>query len=265
MASYRYARGVCVESAFKGLCILASMIHNICGGDVNLKIFEYKGDTVGGHIITLPVKKTNCLLGTDFTADEIEKYLERCFFDVSVKNADELSIGVPDFRLDVDDTVDLIEEVGRMYGYHNIVPKPVELNTHVEPNSLNITMNRIRNLMVGFNGIECLTYSFIPDNLMEFLGIQKESYRFYGDVIIQNPLSNAYALMRPTMAYNMLQTAVENVKFGCRSINIFELGRTFFRQAGYEFGYNQRNTIAGMLYGVNYNRSVQSDRDIEKK
>jgi phenylalanyl-tRNA synthetase beta chain len=115
--------------------------------------------------------------------------------------------------------------------------------------------------MVGFGGIECLTYGFIPENAMQVLRLDPSVPRFYGDIKILNPLSAPYALMRPTLAYGLIDTAADNIKRGVTGIHIFEPGKTFFRDPGHEDGYNERNTLGAVLYGVSVPKGYGIVRD----
>lgn len=261
LASYRYERGVSVDVAILGLNMVADMITDVCGGQVEVEAFGYSDGKEDAHTLDLSVAHTNKLLGSNLSADEIKNYLERCYFKV-VKTQDSVhTVAVPSFRLDIDDAVDLIEEVGRMYGYHNIVPQAINMGISLVPNSLHMATKCIRNLLVGYGGIECLTYGFIPGNAMELLEIGSNNERFYGDIKILNPLSNYYSLMRPTMVYSLVTTAIDNVKSGCKKINIFEVGKTYFRDPGFENGYNQRSTVAALLCGINQPKGFGIVRD----
>ena len=261
LSSYRFERGVSVDTAKLGCDLVAYLINQICGGKLCVNVFEYSDAKSDSHTLELSVEHTNRLLGSNLTVEQIVDNLERCFFKVKRPYSNTLLVDIPSFRLDVDDPVDLIEEVGRIYGYHNIEPQPVKLNISLKPNALHLLTKRLRDIMVGFGGIECLTYGFIPDNSMEILGINNSNKRFYGDIKILNPLSNYYALMRPTMAYNVLSTAIDNVKRGCKKINIFELGKTYYQDNNNADGYNQRSTLAGVLYGVNQSKGYGIIKD----
>lgn len=260
-ASYRYERGVSVDSAIDGLNIVAKLISEVCGGKVCATAFEYTDGKQDAHTMLLSSKKTNALLGSMLSPEEIKTMLERCFFRATVLDSNSISVDVPSFRLDIDDQVDLIEEVGRIYGYHNIMPQPVKLDTEYVANPYQVLTRKIRSILAGFRGIECLTYGFIPANSMELLSISPVSKRFYGDIQIINPLSKAYSLMRPTMAYSLISTASDNLKAGRKSINLFECGKTYFRDPGFEYGYNQRFTLAGVLYGINQSKGFGINKD----
>jgi len=164
--------------------------------------------------------------------------------------------------LDIELDVDLIEEVGRMYGYHNIEPQPIKLQVPYRPNIVNNNADKLRNTLVGFGFIECLNYGFIPSDSMKILGLNKGDI-YYGDIIIQNPLSNFYSLMRPTLAYSLISTAVNNLKKGSTDIKIFEIGKVFFRDKNYEDGYNEKEVVGGLLCGVKFKKGFGQNKEIK--
>ena len=99
---------------------------------------------------------------THIYPDEIASMLRRCYFDVKVIDGISMEVTVPSFRLDIEYDVDLIEEVGRIYGYHNIEPQPIKMYAPYVENPINKNANVLRDLMVGNGFIEVLTYGFIP-------------------------------------------------------------------------------------------------------
>ena len=252
MASYRYERGVDAEMSCIGARILTKMITDICGGKVNTNAYMHKDADYTPNVLKLTTERTNSILGTSLFPDEIADMLRRCYFDVKMLDGTTMEVTVPSFRLDVDLDVDLIEEVGRIYGYHNIEPQPIKLYAPYKENLVNKNANMLRNIMTGSGFFEVLTYGFIPSDAMTTLNIN-ESSLYYGDIRILNPLSNYFELMRPTMAYNLIQTAVSNLALGKNDIKIFELGKTFKRYPGHADSYEdytEKNMFGALLTGV---------------
>ena len=252
MASYRYERGVDAEMSCVGARILTKMITDVCGGKVNTKAFMYKDADYTPNVLKLTTERTNSILGTNLFPDEIADMLRRCYFDVKMLDGTTMEVTVPSFRLDIELDVDLIEEVGRIYGYHNIEPQPIKLYAPYKENLVNKNANILRNIMTGFGFFEVLTYGFIPSDAMTVLNINEKS-PYYGDIKILNPLSNYFELMRPTMAYNLIQTAVSNLALGKNDIKIFELGKTFKRYTGHADSYDdytEKNMFGALLTGV---------------
>ncbi len=265
MASYRYERGVDTELCYSGARLLTKMISEICGGTVNTKAFCYKDADYQPNVITLSTERTNSLLGTKLYPDEIAEMLKRCYFDVKVIDGTTMDVTAPSFRLDVDLDVDLIEEVGRIYGYHNIEPAPIKMYAPYVENPVNKNANKLRDIMVGHGFIEVLTYGFIPSDAVSVLQIPENS-PYYGDIQILNPLSNFYQLMRPTHAYNLIATAVSNMTAGKNDIKIFELGKTFHREKGHADSYDdykERNMFAALITGTKHPRGFGINKDIK--
>ena len=103
---------------------------------------------------------------------------------------------------------------------------------------------------------------YIADNLLNI----NEKSPYYGDIKILNPLSNYFELMRPTMAYNLIQTAVSNLALGKNDIKIFELGKTFKRYTGHADSYDdytEKNMFGALLTGVKYQKGFGASKEIK--
>ena len=260
-ASYRFERGVSPATAVPGALICVKMITELCGGEYNKTGYLYTDNTKNEpQTMTVTKKRINSLLGSDLDLDTICKYLNDCFFGTECKDGENIKVTIPDFRLDIDYDVDVIEEVGRMYGYHNIEPQPVKLYAPFVENPVNRNSNKLRDMMVGFGFIEVLTYGFIPGNAMQMLHIKEDS-EYYGDIKILNPLNNFYELMRPSLAYGLISTAVANMSVGKNDLRIFEVGKRFFRQADHGDGYNEKNVFAALMTGVKLGRGFGIAKD----
>ena len=260
-ASYRFERGVSPATAVPGALICIDMITALCGGEYNKTGYLYTdGTSSGPQTMIVTKKRINSLLGSDLDIPQISKFLNDCFFKTECEDGENIKVTVPDFRLDIDYDVDVIEEVGRMYGYHNIEPQPVKLFAPYVENPVNKNANKLRDIMVGFGFIEVLTYGFIPGNSMQMLHIKEDS-EYYGDIKILNPLSNFYELMRPSLAYGLISTAISNMSVGKGDLRIFEVGKRFFRQKDYEDGYNEKNVFAALMTGVKLGRGFGIAKD----
>ena len=260
-ASYRFERGVSPATAVPGALICIDMITKLCGGEYNKTGYLYTdGTSAEPQKLTVTKKRINALLGSELSVEQICKYLNDCFFETECADGENIVVTVPDFRLDIEYDVDVIEEVGRMYGYQNIEPQPVKLYAPYVENPVNKNANKLRDMMVGFGFIEVLTYGFIPGNAMQMLHIKEDS-EYYGDIKILNPLNNFYELMRPSLCFGLIQTAVANMSVGKNDLRIFEVGKRFFRQRDHEDGYNEKNVFAALMTGVKLGRGFGIVKD----
>ena len=265
MASYRYERGVNTELCYNGARLLTKLITEICGGKVNNNAYCYADAPYTPQVLTLTTDRTNSLLGTKLYPDEIAEKLRRCYFNVKVIDGTKMEVTVPAFRLDIEIDNDLIEEVGRIYGYHNIMPQPVKMYAPYVENPINKNAGNLRDIMVGHGFIEVLTYGFIAQDAMKKLDIPETS-PYYGNVHILNPLATWFELMRPTLAYNLIDTAISNLTAGKSDIKIFELGRTFRKTEGSEdpyLNYKERDSFAALFTGAKVVRGFGAAKDIK--
>lgn len=264
MASYRYERGVNTELCYAGARMLTKLITEICGGKVNENAFCHIDNEYKEQVLPLTAKRTNSILGTSLSTEEIANMLRRCYFDVKV-NGEDMEVTVPAFRLDIEIDSDLIEEVGRIYGYHNIEPQPVKMYAPYVENPINKNAWTLRDMMIGHGFIEVLTYGFIAQDSMQKLNIPKES-PYYGEVHILNPLASWFELMRPTLAYNLIETAISNLTAGKNDIKIFELGKTFTKTSGHANTYDdyvEKNMFAALFTGARITRGFGASKDIK--
>jgi len=124
---------------------------------------------------------------------------------------DLLLVTVPPGRLDIRIKEDLIEEVGRIYGYENIpsvLPQgalvPAKKNEGYE------LLRKIKDIFVGAGFSEVYNYSFVKK----------------GDIELQNPIAKGKEYLRANLAEGLLHNAQENLKY-FDEVKVFEVGEVF--------------------------------------
>ncbi len=134
---------------------------------------------------------------------------------------------VPYFRCDIEQEVDLIEEVGRIYGFENIESIPaVSALTKGRKSEKRQTEDYIRNIMVSMGLMEIMTYSFISPKSLDNICASEDSYiKKY--IKLLNPLGEDFSVMRTTLMTNMLDAMSRNNNRGINDVKFFEVGNTF--------------------------------------
>ena len=113
-------------------------------------------------VIHLDTNKTNRLLGTSLSAEEIDSRLRSIGFKTEPPSNDRLTVVTPSFRVDVTRPEDLMEEVARLSGYDNIPLTYPSVPVKGRPPLKSLTSrNRIKQFMSGYGFYEIITYSFI--------------------------------------------------------------------------------------------------------
>ncbi|MGQ9622289.1 MAG: phenylalanine--tRNA ligase subunit beta [Candidatus Caldatribacteriaceae bacterium] len=155
-----------------------------------------------------------------------------------------LRIYVPSWRHDVSSAIDIVEEVGRVYGYDKIVaslpsfafdPGNIPENERLE--------RRIREHLVHRGLHEAVTLSFAGEKMLEALGISRE-----GCVPVENPLSKEQAVLRPSLCVSLLEVAHTNIRKERRGFGFFEIGRVFLR-GGNGVPFLERRRMGVVLLG----------------
>lgn len=171
--------------------------------------------------------KINGVLGIKVPDEVIEDILRRLGFGVTV-NGDEITTVAPPYREDVEGYPDLAEEVIRMYGYDHIVPTLLE-NSSITAGGYTREQKdelRLKRVMAeqGYN--EMMTYSFYSKKDIAALRLPEGAEE--GNVIvIENPISDNYEVMRVTMVPSALAVVSRNLKRGNAEGRLFEIARTY--------------------------------------
>lgn len=118
-----------------------------------------------------------------------------------------IKVIVPSFRRDIEIDVDIIEEIARIYGYHNItstLPASAPPVVIADPQLYWEQEIKIRLRDWGFS--ETYTYSMISEQLMDTFALDKsKAYK------ISNPYSNDWVYMRPTLVPSVISVLKQNI------------------------------------------------------
>ena len=141
----------------KVLTILATMLAEI-GGDIYSVKVKYNNESVLHPILKeesmkVDVKYINRLLGLNLNEKEVKNLLQKARMDYIKGKAI-----YPFYRVDIMHPMDIVEEVAIAYDYRNFEPIIPNIFTTGEEDKLEIFSRRIRELMVGFKGLEVVNY-----------------------------------------------------------------------------------------------------------
>lgn len=177
-------------------------------------------------ILKLRNSKSNAVLGIDLSIEESKNYLDSLELYSKI-DGDILNVEIPYFRSDLNIEEDLIEEIGRLYGFQNIAGKPLYggLTKGVKSDLRNFLDETRTNLFaLGFS--EILTYSFISNKVFDKLNL-KEDDKLRDNVKIINPLGEDFSVMRTTLTGNMLEIIRRNLNNKQNDLRFFEVGNSF--------------------------------------
>lgn len=259
-SAFRFERGVDATQIKMLLARCAQTIQHIVGGHIVQPAYSFGKEERKPVRIILSAKKVNHTLGLNLTTQEIIQCLRQYYF--AAENTKRgIEIIVPAYRLDIKAEIDAIGEIARIYGYHRIPATLPHLPLSFTPNPLREKSNRLRDVLVGLGFYEVMTYSFIPQDALSVLNIPAE-HPLANQVMLQNPLSQDYALMRPTLAYSLMQTAAYNYSIGNKNLAIFEIGKTYFPNPASDTGHKEYDVLGLLFSGVHIERGFGLVKDL---
>ena len=230
-ASAKFEKGIDPNIAKIGVDRAAQLIKDFGAGEVLPDCIDAYEDKAEEKVIKLRPEKVNKLIGFDISPQEMVDLLERLEIKSKIEGDHIVSI-VPTFRLDLSIEEDLIEEIARIYGYHNIEPKPLEGTVTVGGRSAlrNLEIRIKESLFtLGFN--ELITFSFVGDSNFDKLNLKKDN-KLRDAVRIINPLGDEFSVMRTTLISNLLENLSYNEHRDNNNVAAFEFGNTFKPENG---------------------------------
>jgi phenylalanyl-tRNA synthetase beta chain len=248
-ASHRFERGVDPEGITSALNRAARLMAEIGGGKLIDGMIDEYPKKIPAKTITLKIKETNRLLGTDLNRDGVKELLESIEFSAKKINTDTLKVTPPSFRVDIERPEDLMEEVARLSGYDNIPTTfPTMPAKARKPVKRLDARNRIMHLMTGFGFSEAINYSFINRLSCDHLILPSNDYR-RNTVNILNPLSEDQTVMRTSLVPGLLETVCRNISKQQKNLKLFEIGKIYI-QKGRDNLPEETEILAGLWTGV---------------
>jgi len=255
-ARQRFERGLDKKMVAEGLDYASFLIQNICGGSISKntdagKLIERKIS------INYEFKLLNKKIGLDIPSKDQIAILKNLQFQISQLNENNCTLEVPSWRNDINNPIDIVEEVIRIYGYDhiptNISLPSIEEMSNIEKSKVNKKhkiIKKIKQLMISKDFSEIITFSF-HSNLAHKLGQGDSSLK------VTNSISDEYSYMRNTMLFNHLEVMESNRKKGIKNLNTFEIGPI------YQSYSSQENTLLALKVNVDDQNNIFKMNNID--
>jgi len=173
--------------------------------------------------IALSAAKTNALLATHFTIDEIAEPLARLGLQPRKDAAGDLVCTIPSYRTDLVIPEDLIEEVIRLKGYENIKASlPVMPTIQATYATAERQIRTIKKMMAGWGFNEAVTYSLTSPQ-KDALGLMSIGK----PVALANPSSDQRRIYRTSLLPSLLDVAAYNESHSIDEFGIFEIANVY--------------------------------------
>ena len=219
-ASYRFERGADV-----GICDWASqraaqLILETAGGQLAEGVVDVQPKAKEEKQITLHFAKSKDLLGIGISHADQVGYLNKLGLKTVAQQPGECTFSLPSWRVDLKREVDLIEEVGRLFGIDKIPSTPPR--GALGANAFDAVYDQIgevRRILAGLGLNEAQGQTLIANAECR---MKNEEL-----VALANPLSSDMDVLRPSLLPGLIHSLRHNVSRKNYDVALFEVGRVF--------------------------------------
>jgi len=258
-ASSRFENGIDINLIDFAQKRMAFMIKKIAEGDVLKDMVDFYPKKRLPKKIKLDLKYVDKLLGIRISESKIKEIFKKLNFKFSKIKDNKITIEIPTQRIDICMQEDLIEEIGRIYGYYNI-PYVFPETTLALPKKNNkvFWQKQCQNILKERGFSEVYNYSFVSEE-------QKDIFICQDDKLLEleNPISALNKYLRPSLIPDLLKNAKDNLKI-FDEVKIFELGNIFIN--GQKKGNKDQKILEKkMLTGLLSKKDVKDEGFYELK
>ncbi|NCN24258.1 MAG: phenylalanine--tRNA ligase subunit beta [Candidatus Pacebacteria bacterium] len=200
------------------------LYQELCQAEVSSEVYDHFPNKIPPTEISLTTIKLSEYLGFKLSLEDAAKMLEKLECNTSIAG-DVLAITPPSFRPDIAIPADIIEEVARIYGYHNIpsvlMPTAIPLN---RPKATNFGLeHRAKEFLSAIGWQEVYTYSMVSETEAKTSGFNLENH-----LKVSNPLTDDKVYLRRSLVPSLESVIDGNTERS--SISVFELANIYIPQ-----------------------------------
>ncbi len=225
IASTYFEKGLDEERVEPTLVYGVKLLQKYAHGKVSSKLIDIYKNPYKRKKIEVDVKEIYRLMGIKIKEEKIKSILKNLGFKVNFKDKGLLSVKIPSFRdKDIVIKEDIIEEVVRIYGYHQLPNRLPSLVYIEQPKEIEIEFvlqQKIKYFLkaLGFN--EVLNYSLISKEQINLFGLKINDH-----LKLKNPISKDMEYLRITLIPSLFKN-IEDNSGEVDKMQIFEIAKTY--------------------------------------
>ena len=252
-ASIRYGKGLSYEYTEMASRRACHLLEKYAGAEVVDGYLLVDNEDHTEKKLTFKPIDVDKILGITISEEDMKHELERLDFPYKVKNG-VFEVTIPRRRLDIDPYVnDIAEEIGRLYGYNNLVSSlpnvKVRRGEYVgDIKYRKLVSKRLRSL--GLNEVK--NYTLVSPEMASMF-----RYEERGQVHLPNPMSLDKSIVRTTLIPSLMNVYEYNKARGVKDVNIYEIART------YDDKYNELTKICGLMSGSYITSAWKKDLEVD--
>ena len=239
-ASYRFERGADLTGTAVAMARALELLEAIGAGRSAGRIVDCYPVPYAEREVTLNAAIVTRLLGMDVPDIDAVRILQSLGFEVRTlggwqAGAPEAAapmsqpgyawqVGVPGWRVDILRPVDIVEEIGRHYGFEHLPSTFPAVEQAPAPSDARIARDaRIRRALIATGLSEAIAFAFIENAAAAPYLLDD------GPLVLANPLSEKFTTLRPSLLPGLVDAVSHNRRHGRRDVRLFEIGTRFSR------------------------------------
>ena len=241
-AAELFEKGLDCELVTVGIQRAIALFRKLTGGVPAAKILDLYPNPYKQKVVSCSLNFINERLGIGLPKSEISKTLTPLGFSCKW-SGNNLNVLIPSWRAkDVTIPEDIIEEVARIYGYHNLpsllmtgaIPDPL-------PNSPFELEIKVKSILKSHGGVEVYTSSLVAKELVKDSALR-----------LRNALGNDSEYLRTTLMPSLIAGAGENLGEK-EAFHLFEMANVYLPRKG--LLPKERMMLAGIFSGYSYRKA----------
>ena len=257
-SSARFEKGIDPTRTFEAIQHAATLMAKYAGGEALEGVVEVDNLQVQERTVSVTTEKVNRVLGTEITASEMGTIFTNLKFPFTEVEGT-FHVNVPVRRPDITIAEDLVEEVGRLYGYDHIpVTLPTGTMTRGKLTVAQTKRRKARRYLEGAGLYEAITYSLTSaDKAKQYMVEPNEK----SPVNLALPMSEERSQLRLSLVPQLLEAVSYNNARKNDSVALYEVGSIFLPTAEGELPKEEQH-LAGVMTGLALHHAWQGEKKV---
>jgi phenylalanyl-tRNA synthetase beta chain len=228
-ASSRFERGADVNAPFIALQRAVALMQQIGAGRLRGPAVDVYPSPRSPRTLHLRRARLALLLGLSVPDTDVVRILRSLRLEPK-EAGDGWDVAAPTFRVDLLREIDLIEEVGRHYGFDRLEAAFPVMTQAAAPPDARVSRDHLARRVLSSAGLsEAVTFGFIEQRAAEAFVAETEADSI---VRVANPLSAKFDVLRPSLLPGLVDSVAHNRRHGRRDVGLYEIGSRFTTSNG---------------------------------
>ncbi len=238
-ASIRYGKGLSYEYTNMAIDRACHLLEKYAHATILKDTVKHDKVDKTPKIVTFKKDDVNTMLGIQIDTKDMEKELDRLGFLYTLKD-DTFTVTIPSRRLDIDPNVnDIAEEIGRLYGYQNLVSTLPKVSTRQGKYVGDVKIRKEISKRLRTLGLdEVKTYTLTSPSMAKLFCYENKEA-----ITLPNAMSIDKSIIRTTILPSLLNTYEYNKKRNVKDVCIYEIAKT------YDNEFNETTKVAILMKG----------------